>query len=360
MGDDGSEASFGFIENGEISDFKFPNYNWALFIENIFRINDQISITPGIRLEYINTLSEGYYRKITMDRAGNVLQDLRIDENMKNKRFIFLSGIGISYKPTSFVELYGNISRNYRAINFNDIRVINPNASVDENIKDEKGFNADIGLRGNWNGFRYDLSFFLLNYKDKIGDVITTIPDAILIEKAVRQRANISNARNLGIELFLENDLLSYSKSANNPFKLVLFANFSYVNAKYVNSDNSAFDGKKVELVPPYIFRSGLNFSWNGLQTSIQYSYTHQHFTDATNAIETINAVDGLINAYYVLDLSLSYEYKWFKIEAGINNLTNNHYYTRRASGYPGPGIIPSDGINFYGGLQFNIDRNLP
>jgi Fe(3+) dicitrate transport protein len=32
----------------------------------------------------------------------------------------------------------------------------------------------------------------------------------------------------------------------------------------------------------------------------------------------------------------------------GVTNFTNNSYFTRRATGYPGPGIIPSDTRTFY------------
>jgi Fe(3+) dicitrate transport protein len=48
------------------------------------------------------------------------------------------------------------------------------------------------------------------------------------------------------------------------------------------------------------------------------------------------------------MDLSMSYAYKWLKVEGSINNLTNNSYFTRRADGYPGPGIIPADGRAFF------------
>jgi Fe(3+) dicitrate transport protein len=355
LGDDGSNPNFEYTGVGLLSDYRFPNINWALFSENIFNINDQWSITPGVRLEFINTDAKGYYRNIIKDGAGNILQDITIEEDKSNNRLIALAGIGVSFKPKSFVELYGNFSQNYRAINFNDIRVINPNAAVDEDLKDEKGFNADLGLRGNWNGLRFDFSLFLLRYQDKIGDVFTTVPDPILVERAVRLRTNISDARNFGIEMFLETDFIDYSKSSNDDLEVVLFANFAYINAVYINSENAAFDKNKVELVPPYIFRTGLSVRWKNLKSALQYSYTHQHFTEATNAIQTPNAVDGLIHSYYVMDLSLSYEWKWFTFEAGINNLTNNTYFTRRASGYPGPGIIPSDGISGYGAVQFNI-----
>jgi len=32
----------------------------------------------------------------------------------------------------------------------------------------------------------------------------------------------------------------------------------------------------------------------------------------------------------------------------GVNNLANRKYFTRRADGYPGPGIIPADRRGFY------------
>jgi hypothetical protein len=38
------------------------------------------------------------------------------------------------------------------------------------------------------------------------------------------------------------------------------------------------------------------------------------------------------------------------KLETGswCTNFTNNSYFKRRATGYPGPGIIPSDTRTFY------------
>ncbi|MFT5077301.1 MAG: Fe(3+) dicitrate transport protein, partial [Flavobacteriaceae bacterium] len=44
-----------------------------------------------------------------------------------------------------------------------------------------------------------------------------------------------------------------------------------------------------------------------------------------------------------------------FKLEAGINNVLDNYYFTRRATGYPGPGIIPSANRNFYMTLQMKF-----
>ena len=53
--------------------------------------------------------------------------------------------------------------------------------------------------------------------------------------------------------------------------------------------------------------------------------------------------------------MSLSYTKKTYKIETGVNNLLNQSYFTRRATGYPGPGIIPSPLRNYYLTLELKI-----
>jgi len=52
----------------------------------------------------------------------------------------------------------------------------------------------------------------------------------------------------------------------------------------------------------------------------------------------------GLIPSYSILDLTASYKFsKKMHVKAGINNLQDAMYFTRRAGGYPGPGALPAD-----------------
>ena len=67
----------------------------------------------------------------------------------------------------------------------------------------------------------------------------------------------------------------------------------------------------------------------------------------------TLSGVIGKIPSYQIIDLSANYLFGKFKIETGINNLANEVYFTRRATGYPGPGIIPSPPRNYYVTIQF-------
>ena len=159
--------------------------------------------------------------------------------------------------------------------------------------------------------------------------------------------------------MMLEADWIQIFSKQSNKNKLTTFVNFSYNDANYIESDVSAFEFKKVELVPPIVFKSGISFSKNIYSISYQFSYTDAHFSDATNAGEdgeiVENASIGKINSYFTMDLSAKIKFKSFQLEAGINNLSNEIYFTRRATGYPGPGILPSPPRNFYLGLQYKF-----
>ena len=114
--------------------------------------------------------------------------------------------------------------------------------------------------------------------------------------------------------------------------------------------------GKKVEFVPNYNIKTGIKLGIGNFIFNTQYSHVSTQFTDSSNAKEgNISGIIGEIPGYSLLDFSIAYRLKKIKIETGINNLTNTYYFTRRATGYPGPGIIPSPPRNSYLTLQIRF-----
>ena len=201
---------------------------------------------------------------------------------------------------------------------------------------------------------RFDFSLFHLRYNDRIGISEIIVPDPIVIERAVAFRTNIGDARILGLETYWEADIWQLIFGKEQRISFSVFTNFSLLHGEYL-SGQAAFIGNKVELIPPVSVKTGFNFRYENFKGSFQYTYVQEHFSDATNATFVANATRGLIPSYNVIDLSLSYEWKQFQLQAGINNLTNTAYFTRRATGYPGPGIIPADGRRFYTTLKVRI-----
>lgn len=347
-GDDGSGADFSFIgPEPNRSGYRFPGTNIAAFAENIFQLTRRWSVTPGIRFEHINTKADGYYYKQNV-----FIDDEKIEEQKSNPRSFTLLGIGTSYKFDNGVELYANISQNYRSINFNDIRVINNNARVDPDLKDETGYNIDLGFRGTYRGWLYaDVSVFYLKYNDRIGSIFTRDTSFM----TYRLRTNVSDSRNLGVEVLVEADILKALSAGKSRYRLNVYTNLSLIDAKYINTKNTAFADKLVENVPPVLFRTGASFGNQRFNITYQFSYQAKQYSDATNAEETPTAVDGAIPAFHVMDLSLSYNWRRFTFYTGINNLADAKYFTRRADGYPGPGILPADKRNYYGTVQFKL-----
>ena len=334
------------------SNYKYPNYNYAFFAENIFYINEKISITPGFRYEYIQTESDGYYKKINLDGAGNVILNSTIDNSEKRKRNFILLGIGFSIKPNNSIEIYSNFSENYRSVTFADISILNPAFSINPNINDENGNTFDIGIRGNFKKLiSYDINFFNLNYKNRIGFV----QKVTAMGNVKSEKGNVGDARISGIESLLDFNLSRIFDLGDN-YIFNYYINYSYIDSKYTNSDIPGVVNKRVEFVPKNNLKTGLRFGFKDFIFSYQYSYISNQFTDSSNAIDgSLSGVIGEIPSYKISDLSASYSINKLKFELGVNNLLKEKYFTRRATGYPGPGIIPSSPLSYYLTLQIKI-----
>ena len=356
-GSNGSDANFNFQNSlypnyNNQSDYTYPNKNIALFGENIFYLTENLSITPGFRYENIETKSDGFYRKINLDGAGNVIFNEKYDELDVKKRNFLLLGLGISYKPNRNIEMYTNISENYRSVTFADISIINPAYAVNPDIDDEKGYTFDLGFRGNINRkISYDTNIFLLLYEDRIGFVQKVFPDG----NVKSERGNVGNARINGIESLFDFDLNEIFFK-NNDIDINYFVNYSYIESEYLESDQVGIEGNSVEFVPNHNLKTGLKFGYKNLSFNFQYSFISKQFTDSSNAIGgNLSGVIGEIPKYSLADISLSYKLKNLSFETGVNNLFNEKYFTRRATGYPGPGIIPSVPRNLYFTMQIKF-----
>ncbi|GAB4038598.1 TonB-dependent receptor [Spirosoma gilvum] len=355
LGSTGRDANFSYVDTEQAiaSDYQFPNRNVSLFAEHILYLSDKLSITPGVRFEYIQTTANGFYGTVTRDLAGNIINAVRTAEARQNGRQFLLGGLGISYKPSPLLDIYGNLSQNYRSITFSDMRIANPSSVIDPNLQDEKGYSLDVGIRSTQTTlYNFDISAFYLNYNNRIGEVQFADQN----DRVLRRRGNIGQAVIVGLESYAEADFYRIANPTEQQLSGVLFANVALIHSEYKASEIAGVAGKQVEFVPNLNLKSGLRLGYKNLKASFQYTYLSDQFSDATNATDGgVSAVIGLIPAYAIMDASVSYQFRRFRLEGSLNNLTNRAYFTRRATGYPGPGILPSDGRSLYVTLQVKL-----
>ena len=261
-------------------------------------------------------------------------------------------------------NIYGNITQAFRPVLFSDITPPAVTDVVDPNLRDASGYNADLGYRGTVKGFlNFDFSLFYLSYNNRIGLVrqfINNDPN----QGTFLFRTNLGETVNKGIEGFVNMNVTKFFGIDNTFGNIDVFSTTSFIDSRYtdfrISSASGAapntiitetnLAGNRVENAPRYIHNFGLSWSKTQFSATLQYKTSGKIFTDANNTkAASANGVTGLLDGYKVMDLSAEYKFlKNYNIRSGINNLTNEDYATRRASGYPGPGILPGEGRTFF------------
>lgn len=325
----------------------FETQNIAAFIENMFQVTNKLAITPGVRYEFIRAKASGYINTSSSGRINDQQRD----------RNVLLFGIGAEFATSTTSNIYANFSQGFRPVLFSELT---PSATIDvidPSIQDASGFNADLGYRGSMfqNILKFDVGVFRLFYDNRIGTI--SVDNAPF-------RTNIGASLSQGVESYIEFDFLRLIYP-NSKINLSIFGNYAFVDARYTRWDNPAIvndplftiKGKRVENAPKHILRSGLTMKYKGFAATLQYNYVGDVFTDAANTVNpNATSTTGQLLAYSLLDLNIAYQLKAiYRFRAGVNNLTNAVYATRRAGGYPGPGILPGTGRTFYISIGFSL-----
>src|SRR6185437_14353155 len=144
----------------------FGTTNIAPFAENIFHIGKKLSITPGVRFEYLSTNANGYAEN--KDSLSSTIP-LLYTNNQRSTRTFLLGGIGAQYDLTRRINAYANFSQSYRPITYSDLTPFGSVAKIDPNLKDTKGNDADLGIRGVIKDLvNFDVSAFYLTTVNQI------------------------------------------------------------------------------------------------------------------------------------------------------------------------------------------------
>ena len=336
-GTTGSDYDLTLTDPGYTRDIHFKSTNIALFAENAFLINSRLTISPGARFESGNSDMNGQIKYYTVNQLPTTIKH----------RFLLL-GISSQYLLGKENTLYGGISQAYRPVIFKDIVPASTYEQIDKNLKDAFGYNADLGIRGKLlKHLQYDISYFRILYKNKMGTLVLQDNTA----QPYTYKTNIGNMRTNGFEVFVQ-----YKFPITNDLFAGLFTSTSYMDAKYITGQvstgttNKSIAGKKVEAVPQWISRNGIDILYKGFSSTILYNYTSSTFSDALNTITPPNSgAIGFTPAYSIWDFNASLKTNsLFTFRAGVSNIFDNHYFTKRPTFYPGPGIWPSDGRNVY------------
>ncbi len=330
-------------------DIDYQSGNVAVFAENLFSITEKLLIIPGLRYEFLQAEASGY-------SGFSNGSPIYLQDQQRSRGFI-IGGLGLEYALTHSTKLYANATQSYRPVQFADLTTPPTTDVIDPNLTDAKGLNIDAGFRGSVRDYLlFDISAYHLDYDNRVGTIKQQRNDGTFYNL----RTNVGRSTAQGVEAFGELNITKALGAASKAGDLSAFVSYAYNDARYTNFkvvtvvnnalSESNLENKKVEYAPDNILRAGLTYAYRGAGLTIQYSYTDQVFTDANNTVAaSANAQNGLIPSYSLLDMTAGYKHaSGVSVKGGVNNLTNKNYFTRRAGGYPGPGLLPADGRTFF------------
>jgi Fe(3+) dicitrate transport protein len=366
-GTTGADYDLALAGNGLFTnEFDFTTTNAAAFAELLLRAGSRLSFTPGVRYDYLRNTGTGYLGR-AVDGSENRVPD------QQSRRNVLLYGLSGEFQVSPTTNLYANYSRAFRPVLFGDLVPPATADVIDPNLKDARGYTAEVGYRGNFkNWLRFDIGYFFLNYEDRIGTVRRPVPGGT-VGQTQQFRTNLGRTQTHGLEAYAELDLI-HSLTGN--FRLPhldLFAALSLLDARYGNLPvttltgtgsstrivESNLEGKYVENAPRQTLRTGLTFAHQGLSVTGQFSHVGKVYADANNTQEpTANAQAGVVPAYQVADFSATWKLgrdSRYRLSGGVNNVFDARYFTRRAGGYPGPGLLPADGRTWFAGLGLTL-----
>jgi len=317
----------------------FTTTNVAPFIENTFRFG-KLSVTPGFRYEYIQSTASGY---VTAENS------VITNENVIRTWYIPLAGCALQYKTSEFTSLYGNIVQAYEPTTYENLAPVGFIGVINPNLEDVSGYNSDLGWRGKAGKFiNFDVGVYYMVFDKEIG--VETQYD--VFGNPYLYETNVGNAVHKGVETYVEMHIFKMFSDHSKMGDLSFFNSYAYDDSRYVSGP---YTGNFEEMAPLDIERIGVNYSYKRFSTTFLFSYTSSSFSDVNNSGESValqNSEVGPIPAYHVVDWSSSYKIKNFDIQFGISNLLNAKYFNLRTNEYPGPGIIPAPGINYYVGIS--------
>lgn len=318
--------------------YVFGTKNYALFAEQALYLGKRLLLVPGVRYEQITATGSGTVNYA----AGTIPQQERTVSKI-------LAGIGAEFHLNEKNEIYANASQAFRPMTFSELTPAATTDVIDQNLKDSESLNIDLGVRGSWKNYvNYDVSVYQMNIQDRIGTYT---------QSNIRYVTNIGSSLSKGVELYVEGNLFRTHDSGRS-ISVQPFASIAYNEAVYTSWNDptvvagSASDrtNKIVENAPRRIQRYGLTCKLKGFTATYQLNKVSEAFSDALNTVTpNAAATAGLIPAYQVSDLSFGYSGKKnYSLQVGVNNLFNESYFTRRAGGYPGPGLLPANGRTLF------------
>ena len=284
----------------------------ALYAQNRFDISDQLSVTPGVRVE----------------RYEQQRDDKQKNETVKTSNTEVMPGLGVTYQFIPAVQLYASVYKAFSpALNGDSL-----SGMKDQKLEAETAVSWELGLRGQQDAVRYELTAFRMDFDNQI------IPAN---SNSDFQTTNGGKTYNQGFEGAVS---LEFENGFDVFANLTWIANAEFKGDRYnKNGSLKSKDGDRVPYTPEWVANLGVGYTYAGLRSQLSANYTGSQFTDELNTKPIVENTSGFftgkIDAYTTVDLTTRYTLNdQVEFYGAVKNLEDKRYIASLRQGiYVGP-----------------------
>ena len=276
----------------------------ALYGQNRFVLNDQIAITPGLRVESYD------------QKRKNELTDV----SGKAKNTEVMPGLGATWQFIPEAQLFAGAFKGFSPAM---VASAISGGGIDQQLDAERSTNYELGLRGKSSGLTYEATLFHMDFDNQIVNQALSAGVAL---------ANGGKTLNQGLEVGL-----GYEFDGG----WSVDGNATYIPVAEFTNDSLGPDGNRIPYSPKFTSNLNLNYKLGKLRASIGAYHVSEQYVDADNtraqnAIGTLGEIPSYttfnLNAYYDVD-------QHWSVFGTVRNLTDKKYITSRNPDGIFPGV---------------------
>ncbi len=287
---------------------------YALFFQNRFLLNEQVTITPGVRVEHINYDQQDRQR----NNGTGQFTKTAITE--------VLPGIGATYSPVKNYTLFAGVHRGFAPPQVSDTATLVAGQNVVNDLDAELSWNYEVGARStpvHWAGF--ETTLFQMDFQNNI----------ISQSLAGGTGATLTNAgrtKHRGIEFASKLDLLDMVTGPNKNEDIIFDVNYTWVaQAEFRGIRNSNLNctpgantscpllpgeativgvtGNRLPFAPKHMLTAGIGYANRpfGFDARLETQCISDMFSDDRNTVNpTPNGQRGVIAGWCILNTAVN------------------------------------------------------
>ena len=258
----------------------------AEYVQVVFPLKAKLNLTAGFRhAEVEDDVTSGFV-------------------NGKQKTDINVAELGLTYKMTNSIKLFGRVDQNFRFAKVDELTYVSPGTQLNA----QTGDSFEAGIEYSNSASSSKLVVYKLSLEDEIA-FDPSAPDPFGTTSGAN--VNFDPTTHQGIILESRYDIGQKTR---------LSGSYTYSDATF---DSGVFAGNQISGVAENSARLNINYAISdSVNTNLGVIYIGSHYLDGDNA-----NVQNKVSGYTVLDMNLAYAYMDWRINLKVNNITNREYF---------------------------------